>query len=69
MAVGIMVISTEGGRNIAKLITATPDDVPELAGAFTLPAFQRFGIDQLQAWEWLSKAAGHISRKYDEAHA
>jgi hypothetical protein len=68
MALGVMVLSTERGKLSATLITATSEEARELGENFSLPAFNLKDIGQKVALDYVSKAWGIMSDRWNLAN-
>lgn len=68
MALGVLILSTENGNNTATMIAASPEEVQELGGAFTLPAFTLRGIETKAALDFTCRAWEVMSQKWEKEH-
>ena len=64
MAVGIMILSNENGKETATMITATKENAKSLGETFSLPAYRYMGADNPKSIEWISRAWEWIDATY-----
>lgn len=69
MAVGIMILSNEGGKQVATMVAANPAEAKELGETFPLPAYRYMSIAEPKSTEWLSRAWGRMSGTWEEGNA
>lgn len=56
MAVGVLIISNEGGKKTAAMVAANAEQAKELGEVFSLPAYKYLGISTEQAIKYVSRA-------------
>lgn len=71
MALGIMILSTEGGKQTATMLAADKEEVMELAETFTIPACQfiNAGDEAETAIKYYCRAWEVIGNKWEERNA
>lgn len=68
MALGIMILSTEGGKQTATMIAADQNEVKELAETFTVPACTLISEPET-AMKYYSRAWAVYGDKWEERHS
>jgi predicted transcriptional regulator YdeE len=56
MAVGVLIISNEGGKKTAAMVAASVEQAKELGETFSLPAYKYMSISTEQAIKYVSRA-------------
>ena len=56
MAVGVLILSNEGGKKTAAMVAANAEQAKELGETFSLPAYKYMGISTEQAIKYVSRA-------------
>ena len=71
MALGIMILSTEGGKQTATMLAADKEEVKELAETFTIPAckFINMGNEAETALRYYTRAWGVLGDKWEAYNA